>query len=101
MKRTLSLILSFAFFVGTFSGVISAEAKSTSQLRSEKQKIQQQIDSAQSKLNKLSAEKKKNQEYLEALRSKINLLQDSILQTRVAKMFFLSDETSIFVPILQ
>ena len=76
MKRTLSLILSFAFFVGTFSGVISAEAKSTSQLRSEKQKIQQQIDSAQSKLNKLSAEKKKNQEYLEALRSKINLLQD-------------------------
>ena len=78
MKRTLSLILSFAFFVGTFSGVISAEAKSTSQLRSEKQKIQQQIDSAQSKLNKLSAEKKKNQEYLEALRSKINLLQDKI-----------------------
>ena len=71
MKRTLSLILSFAFFVGTFSGVISAEAKSTSQLRSEKQKIQQQIDSAQSKLNKLSAEKKKNQEYLETLRSKI------------------------------
>ena len=78
MKRTLSLILSFAFFVGTFSGVISAEAKSTSQLRSEKQKIQQQIDSAQSKLNKLSAEKKKNQEYLETLRSKINLLQDKI-----------------------
>lgn len=30
----------------------------------------------------------------------LNLLQDSILQTRVAKMFFLSDEISIFVPIL-
>ena len=41
-------------------------------------KIQQQIDSAQSKLNKLSAQKQKNEEYLATLRSKINLMQDKI-----------------------
>ena len=78
MKRTLSLILSFAFFISSFGSAFSAQAKSTSQLRSEKQKIQQQIDSAQSKLNKLSAQKQKNEEYLATLRSKINLMQDKI-----------------------
>ncbi len=78
MKKALSLVLCVAFFVGSFGSTLTAQAKSTSELRSEKQKIQQEIDNAQSKLNKLSEEKKKNQEYLETLRSKINLMQDKI-----------------------
>ena len=65
MKRTLSLILSFAFFISSFGSAFSAQAKSTSQLRSEKQKIQQQIDSAQSKLNKLSPKSKKMRNILQ------------------------------------
>ena len=78
MKKALSLVLSVVFFVSSFGSVLTAQAKSTSELRSEKQKIQQEIDNAQSKLNKLSQEKQKNQEYLETLRSKINLMQDKI-----------------------
>lgn len=78
LKRVLSLILSVAFFVSTFSAVSTAQAKSTSELRSEKQKIQQEIDNAQDKLNELSKEKKKNEDYLSTLQSKINLLQDKI-----------------------
>lgn len=78
MKKALSLVLSVVFFISSFGSVLTAQAKSTSELRSEKQKIQQEIDNAQSKLNKLSQEKQKNQEYLETLRSKINLMQDKI-----------------------
>ncbi len=74
-----SLILSIVFLISSLNlGLISASAKSTSELREEKEKIQSEIDEAQSKLDTLAAEKAETQEYLDALVSKINLLQDKI-----------------------
>lgn len=77
-KKALSLVLSFAFLFSTFTGAVSAQAKTTSELNSEKEKIQDEIDEAQSKLDSLAAEKKENEEYLETLRSKISLMEDKI-----------------------
>ena len=63
----------------SFSGTaVYAYAKSTSELRSEKEKIQQQINAAQEKVNELSAEKKDTEEYISALDKKIQLLQDQV-----------------------
>lgn len=78
IKRVLPLFLSFALLVTTLSFSSTANAKTTAQLRSEKEKIQQEINEAQSKINKLAAEKKETQEYLSVLRGKIDLLQDKI-----------------------
>lgn len=77
-KRALSLLLSIILVIVSFSFELTIQAKSTSELRSEKEKIQQQINSAQSKINDISAEKRETEEYLKVLRSKIDLLQDKI-----------------------
>lgn len=77
-SKLLSLLLSVLFVFSSMGAGISAQAKTTSQLRSEKQKIQQEIDDAQSKLDSLAKEKSETEEYLVALRSKISLLQDKI-----------------------
>lgn len=70
--------MSFVLVVTSFTFGMTAQAKSTSELRGEKEKIQKEIDSAQNKLNELSSEKKETEEYLSTLQSKINLLQDKI-----------------------
>lgn len=77
-KKAVSLLMSVVFAVTSFSFTMSAQAKSTSELRDEKEKIQSEIDSAQSKIDGLSSEKRETEEYLAALQSKINLLQDKI-----------------------
>lgn len=77
--KALSLVLSVCFMLCSFSGTaVYAYAKSTSELRSEKEKIQQQINAAQEKVNELSAEKKDTEEYISALDKKIQLLQDQV-----------------------
>ena len=60
------------------SSAFVAEAKSRSELESEKSKIQSRINSTQSKLNSLSKQKKDTQEYINTLQEKISLLQDKI-----------------------
>lgn len=70
--------MSIALAMSTLSFGIISQAKSTSELQSEKAKIQQEIKEAQSKLDSLSAEKAETEEYLSALTQKINLLQDKI-----------------------
>ena len=77
-SKVLSVLMSIALVVASFSFGMTAQAKTTSELRSEKEKIQSEIDSAQSKINELSSQKKETEEYLNALQSKINLLQDKI-----------------------
>lgn len=78
----LSKVLSVLFsLVLVFTGVgssITAQAKSRSELESEKSKIQSRIDSAQSKIDSLSDQKKETEEYITVLREKIELLQDKI-----------------------
>lgn len=77
IKKLLSIVLSLAFVIGSLSAT-SAYATDTSALKSRKQKIQQEIDQAQSNISKLAAEKKETQEYISALDKKIQLLQDKI-----------------------
>lgn len=74
--RIFSVFLCAAFAFSSFG--ITAQAKSTSQLRSEREKIQSEINSAQDKIDELAAQKSETEEYLTALRSKINLMQDKI-----------------------
>ncbi|MDD6728724.1 MAG: peptidoglycan DD-metalloendopeptidase family protein [Eubacteriales bacterium] len=76
--KLLSLLMSFALIITSFSFGMTAQAKTTSELKSEKEKIQSQINSAQSKIDELASQKKDTEEYLSALQSKINLLQDKI-----------------------
>lgn len=70
--------MSLAIVSTSLTFCFTAQAKTTSELNSEKQKIQQKIDEAQKKLDSLSSEKKETQEYLETLQSKISLLEDKI-----------------------
>jgi len=77
-SKIISLFLCLIFVLSTFNIGLTAQAKSNSQLREERDKIQSEIDSAQDKIDSLSKEKKETEEYLSALRSKINLLQDKI-----------------------
>lgn len=77
-SKALALLLCLLFVITTFAGTITAQAKSTSELRDEKEKIQNEISNAQSKIDSLSKEKRETEEYLTALQSKISLLQDKI-----------------------
>lgn len=77
-KKIISLVLSLAFVFSIFTVNATAYGADTSALRSKKQKIQSQIDSAQAKINKLAAEKKETQEYISALDTKIQALRDKI-----------------------
>ena len=73
-----SLVLCFAFILSTFTFGLTAQAKTTSELREERDRIQSEINSAQNKIDALAKEKAETEEYLSALRSKISLLQDKI-----------------------
>ncbi len=77
-KKAISVILSLAFAFSIVGGTSTSYAASTSSLREKKQKIQSQIDAAQSKINKLAGEKKETQEYISALDTKIQALKDKI-----------------------
>lgn len=96
-----SLFMSIVFVLASLSFGLTAEAKSTSQLREEKQKIQEEIDAAQSQIDSLAAEKAETQEYLNALMSKINLLQDKIDTLESSKTALQSEIDSIQVKITQ
>lgn len=78
MTKFLSIFFSMILFVSGISTGVCADAKTTSELRNEKSKIQDKIDSAQDKLDELSAQKKETQEYINTLQVKIDLLQDKI-----------------------
>lgn len=77
-KKVISVILSFAFTFSILGGPSTSYAASTSALRDKKQKIQNQIDAAQSKINKLAGQKKDTEEYISALDTKIQALKDKI-----------------------
>ncbi len=77
-NKIISLFLCLIFALSTFNLGFTVQAKSTSELKEERDKIQSEIDSAQDKIDSLSKEKNETEEYLSALRSKINLLQDKI-----------------------
>ena len=73
--RLLCTVFSIAMI---FSAVFTAQAKTTSELKQEKEKIQSEIDAAQKKINSLKAEKSETEEYVGALMAKVELLQDKI-----------------------
>lgn len=77
-KKLISVILSLTFAFSILGGTSTSYAASTSALRDKKQKIQNQIDAAQSKINKLSGQKKDTEEYISALDTKIQALKDKI-----------------------
>lgn len=76
--KIISLLMCLVLTVTSFSFGMSAQGASTSELRERREKIQNEIDNAQSRLNELSEEKSKTEEYLSTLRSKISLLQDNL-----------------------
>jgi murein DD-endopeptidase MepM/ murein hydrolase activator NlpD len=76
--KLISLLMSLVLVITSFSFGMTTQAASTSELNSKKEKIQNEIDSAQSQLDELAAEKSKTEEYLTTLRSKISLLQDKL-----------------------
>lgn len=79
LRRLFCLLCSLVLVLTTgVSSAFVAEAKSRSELESEKSKIQSRINSTQSKLNSLSKQKKDTQEYINTLQEKISLLQDKI-----------------------
>ena len=79
LRRLFCLLCSLVLVLTAgVSSAIVAEAKSRSELESEKSKIQSRINSTQSKLNSLSKQKKDTQEYINTLQEKISLLQDKI-----------------------
>ena len=61
-----------------FSTAFVANAKTASELRDEREKIQSEISNAQQKINDLKEKKEKQQEYISALMSKITLLEDKL-----------------------
>lgn len=76
--KIVSIFLSLTFLISCFGSGITAQGASVSSLNSEKQKIQNRIDSAQKEINSLAVEKADTEEYLNALETKIDLLQDKI-----------------------
>ena len=75
LRRLFCLLCSFVLVLTAgVSSAFVAEAKSRSELESEKSKIQSRINSTQSKLNSLSKQKKDTN----TLQEKISLLQDKI-----------------------
>lgn len=73
--KLLCVLLSVALILST---TFVASAKTASQLKDERSKIQSEISSAQKKINDLKEQKGKQQEYINALMSKITLLQDKL-----------------------
>ncbi|MGN1201755.1 MAG: murein hydrolase activator EnvC family protein [Eubacterium sp.] len=77
-NKFISLLMCLVLVITSFSFGITTQAASTSELREKKEKIQNEIDEAQSHINDLAAQKSETEEYLSALREKINLLQDKL-----------------------
>ncbi len=77
-KKILRAVCCLLCAVFIMSGTFTAGAKSTSQLQSEKEKIQDEIDDAEKKLSKLKSDMADQQEYVNTLQSKITLLEDKI-----------------------
>lgn len=73
--KILSVILSVML---VFSMCFTAQAKSASELKEEKEKIQAEIDKKQKEINALKSEKSKKQEYVSALQGKVSLQQDKL-----------------------
>lgn len=73
--KALCVLLSLVLILST---TFVANAKTASQLKDEKAKIQTEITNAQKKINDLKNQKDKQQEYINALRSKITLLEDKL-----------------------
>ncbi len=73
--KVLSLILSVMF---VFSSAFVAEAKSTSELEKEKNKIEQKIKESEKQLSSLKQQKANKEEYVSTLQGKITLLQDKL-----------------------
>lgn len=78
-SKLLSLLLALVFLLSTFNmGLAVATAKTPSELRAERERIQNEIDEAERRLSSIKNEKAETQEHLDALMAKINLLQDKI-----------------------
>ena len=73
--KVLCVLLSIALILST---AFVASAKTASELRNEREKIQSEISNAQDKINALKEQKSKQQEYINALMSKITLLEDKL-----------------------
>lgn len=74
-KKLFALALSVVLM---FCSATTFYAADTSELKSKREKIEQQISQAQSKIESLKKEKKQTEEYISALDQKIQLLQDKI-----------------------
>ena len=75
LTKILSVLLALCF---VFSTIGSTAYASTAALKEKKEKIQQQIDSAEQKIAKLKEKKEETQEYITELDKKIKLKQDKI-----------------------
>ena len=78
MSKIIKVLCVFLSAVLIFSTTFVANAKTASELRDEREKIQSEISNAQSKINSLKEQKNKQQEYISALMSKITLLEDKL-----------------------
>ena len=76
-KKIISIILSVAFVFSLIGGTSTSYA-STASLNDRKDKIQDKIDDAQSKIDALAGQKKETKEYISALDVKIQALKDKI-----------------------
>ena len=92
LNKFLSVLLALCFVFSTMGATAYA---STAALKEKKEKIQQQIESAEQKIAKLKNQKEKTQEYITELDKKIKLKQDKInvlqedadeLQTEINKV---------------
>ena len=77
-SKLLKIFSAVFALVLVFSSTFTAAAASKSSLESQKNKIQQELNSSQKKIDQLKAEKSKQTEYLSALQSKIALIQDKL-----------------------
>lgn len=78
MSKIIRLLCVLMCVALIFSTAFVANAKTASELRDEREKIQSEISNAQQKINDLKEKKEKQQEYINALMSKISLLEDKL-----------------------
>lgn len=100
-NKLTALFMCLVLVLTSFSFGITAQAKTTAQLRDEQKKIQAEIEAAQSKIDSLAKEKSETQEYLNALEEKINLLQDKIDALESSKSALQAEINSIQTKIEQ
>lgn len=77
-KFVVRLLCAVFSVVLVMTSAFTVQAKTTQELRDEKQKIQERINSQQKKVDSLKAEKAETEEYVAALMVKVDLLQDKI-----------------------